>query len=169
MDVLGLFDGKIRVPLGDVAKFRPFVVTILTHELAHAMITEKTADQAPRWFQEGLAQHVEMVEEDVNPIAGYRDKENLASFPLIEPAISSYSPALIAIGYDESRWALHYVEHPLRQGGHPAPARRLPRRQDHRRGDPGRPRRPRRPLQPGALGLGRQPGAARLEGADRAV
>jgi tetratricopeptide (TPR) repeat protein len=110
MDVLGLFDGKIRVPLGDVAKFRPFVVAILTHELAHAMITEKTADQAPRWFQEGLAQHVEMVDEDVNPIAGYRDKGNLASFPLIEPAISSYSPALIGIGYDESRWTLHYVE-----------------------------------------------------------
>jgi tetratricopeptide (TPR) repeat protein len=110
MDVLGLFDGKIRVPLGDVVRFRPFVVSILTHELAHALITEKTADRAPRWFQEGLAQHVEMVDEDVNPIAGYRDKGNLASFSLIEPAIGSYSPALIAIGYDEARWTLHYVE-----------------------------------------------------------
>jgi tetratricopeptide (TPR) repeat protein len=110
MDVLGLYDGKIRVPLGDVEKFNPFVVTLLTHELAHAMIAEKTADQAPRWFQEGLAQHLEMVDDSVNPIAGYRDKENLLSFPLIQPAISSLSPALVALGYDESAWTLHYVE-----------------------------------------------------------
>jgi hypothetical protein len=121
MDVLGLYDGKIRVPLGNAPKFVPFVVSLLTHELAHALITEKTADQAPRWFQEGLAQHLEMVDDDVNPIAGYRDKGNLMGFPLIEPAISSLAPALASLGYDESRWTLHYVEH--RYG--PAGIRRL--------------------------------------------
>jgi tetratricopeptide (TPR) repeat protein len=111
MDVLGLYDGKIRVPLGDIPKFNPFVVTLLTHELAHALIDQTTANQAPRWFQEGLAQHLEMVDDDVNPIAGYRDKETLVGFPLIDSAIGSLSPALVAIGYDESRWTLHYVEH----------------------------------------------------------
>jgi hypothetical protein len=117
LDVLGLFDGKVRVPLGDVRRFNPFVVSILTHELAHALITEKTGDRAPRWFQEGLAQHVEMVQEGVNPVGGYRDKENLLSFPLLEPAIGSLSPALVAIGYDESRWTVHYVEHRYGQAG----------------------------------------------------
>ncbi len=111
MDILGLYDGKIRVPLGDAPKFGTFVVSILTHELAHAMIAERTGSRAPHWFQEGLAQHVEMLQEGVNPIQGYRDKSNLLGFPLLEPAIGSLSPALIAIGYDESRWALHYVEH----------------------------------------------------------
>jgi tetratricopeptide (TPR) repeat protein len=117
MDVLGLYDGKIRVPLGDAPKFNPFVVSILTHELAHALISEATADQAPHWFQEGLAQHVEMREDSVNPIAGYRDKENLLGFPLIEPAIRSLAPALIALGYDESAWTLHYIEHRYGQAG----------------------------------------------------
>jgi tetratricopeptide (TPR) repeat protein len=111
MDILGLYDGKIRVPLGDAPKFGTFVVSILTHELAHAMIAERTGSRAPHWFQEGLAQHVEMLQEGVNPIQGYRDKDNLLGFPLLEPAIGSLSPALIAIGYDESRWTLHYVEH----------------------------------------------------------
>jgi tetratricopeptide (TPR) repeat protein len=110
MDVLGLYDGRVSVPLGDVGRFNPFVVSILTHELAHAMITERTGDQAPRWLQEGLAQHVEMVQENVNPIAGYRDKENLVAIPVLESAIGSLSPALVAIGYDEARWTLHYVE-----------------------------------------------------------
>jgi hypothetical protein len=117
MDILGIFDGKIRVPFGDVVTFKPFVVSILTHELAHAMIAERTADQAPRWFQEGLAQHVEMVDDDVNPIAGYRDKGTLTGFPLIEPALGSFSPALIGIGYDEARWTLHYVEHRYGKAG----------------------------------------------------
>jgi tetratricopeptide (TPR) repeat protein len=111
LDILGLYDGKIRVPLGDAPKFVPFVVSILTHELAHAMIAERTGDRAPHWFQEGLAQHVEMFQQGVNPIQGYRDKGNLLGFPLLEPAIGSLSPAFVAIGYDESRWTLHYVEH----------------------------------------------------------
>ena len=117
LDVLGLFDGKVRVPLGDVRTFNPFVVSILTHELAHALITEKTGDRAPRWFQEGLAQHVEMVQEGVNPVGGYRDKDNLLSFAILEPAIGSLSPALVAIGYDESRWTVHYIEHRYGQAG----------------------------------------------------
>jgi hypothetical protein len=119
MNVVGLYDGKIRVPLGDVGKFSPFIVSLLTHELAHAMITEATANQAPHWFQEGLAQHVEMTdgEENVNPIAGYRDKDYLVGFPLIEPAIGSLSQALVSLGYDESAWTLHYVEHRYGQAG----------------------------------------------------
>jgi tetratricopeptide (TPR) repeat protein len=110
LDVLGLYDGTIRVPLGDVPQFVPWIVSILTHELAHAMIAESTDDCAPRWFHEGLAQHVEMAEEDVNPIPGYHDKRNLLGFPLIDPAIASYSPALVLLGYDEARWTLHYIE-----------------------------------------------------------
>jgi len=117
MDVLGLYDGRVSVPLGDVGRFNPFVVSILTHELAHAMITERTGDQAPRWLQEGLAQHVEMVQENVNPVAGYRDKENLVAIPILESAIGSLSPALVAIGYDEARWTLHYVEHRYGRAG----------------------------------------------------
>lgn len=110
MGILGLYDGEIRVPLGNVRRFVPIVVTLMTHELAHAMIADATGDRAPRWFHEGLAQHVEMVQDDVNPIRGYRAKGNLLGFPLIEPAIGSYSGALATIGYDEARWAVHYIE-----------------------------------------------------------
>jgi hypothetical protein len=110
LDVLGLYDGKIRLPLGDVRRFVPFVVSLMSHELAHAMIAERTNDRAPRWFHEGLAQHVQMVQEVVNPIHGYALKKSLVSFPLLEPAINSYSPALVVIGYDETAWVLHFIE-----------------------------------------------------------
>lgn len=110
LGILGLYDGEIRLPLGNVRRFIPFIVTLMTHELAHAMLADATGDKAPRWFHEGLAQHVEMLQDNVNPIPGYRAKGNLLGFPLIDPAIGSWSPALALIGYDESRWAVHYME-----------------------------------------------------------
>ena len=110
VDVLGLFDGKIRVPFAQVNTFVPLIVSVLTHELAHAMITEATADRAPHWFQEGLAQHVEMPQ-SINPIAGYKSTGSLLSFPLIETVLRSFAaPRFVPVAYDESRWVLHFIE-----------------------------------------------------------
>lgn len=111
LEILGLYDGKIRVPLGEIPNFEePFFVALLTHELAHAMIAERTGDNAPRWLHEGLAQHVQMLQGRLNPISGYKVKGTLVSFPLIEPSLDGYSPALAVLGYDEGLWTLHYVE-----------------------------------------------------------
>lgn len=111
LEILGLYDGKIRVPLGEVPNFEePFFVALLSHELAHAMIAERTGDQAPRWLHEGLAQHVQMLQGRLNPIPGYKVKGTLLSFPLLEPALDGYSPALAVLGYDLGLWTLHYIE-----------------------------------------------------------
>ncbi len=110
VEIVGLFDGKIRVPFAEVNTFVPFIVSVLTHELAHAMITEATADQAPHWLQEGLAQHVEMPQ-GINPIAGYKSTGSLLSFPMIETVLASFAaPRFVPVAYDESRWVLHFVE-----------------------------------------------------------
>ena len=110
VEILGLFDGKIRVPFAEVNTFVPFVVSVLTHELAHAMITEATADRAPRWLQEGLAQHVEMPQ-GINPIAGYLSTGSLLSFPMIEAVLASFAaPRFVPVAYDEARWVLHFIE-----------------------------------------------------------
>ena len=82
LEILGLYDGKIRVPLGETPNFEePFFVALLTHELAHAMIAERTGDNAPRWFHEGLAQHVQMLQGRLNPVSGYKIKGTLAPSP----------------------------------------------------------------------------------------
>jgi hypothetical protein len=109
--VLGLFDGVVRLPLGSLRTWNPFAVSILSHELAHALIAEQTADRAPHWFHEGLAQHVEMTVDRVNPIAEYRVQERLLAFPLLEPAISSDSSAVWELAaYDEALWAVNFIE-----------------------------------------------------------
>ena len=58
-DVVGLYDGKVRVPSGGLKRLDPDARAVLRHELAHAFIAGKSRSVAPRWLQEGLAQWVE--------------------------------------------------------------------------------------------------------------
>lgn len=56
-EVLGLFDGKVRLPdrrtsAGDLAP-------VLRHEVTHAVVYDLSHGLAPRWLQEGLAQECE--------------------------------------------------------------------------------------------------------------
>ena len=57
--VAGLFDGKIRIPLGGVKSLNPPLRAVLVHELTHAFVFGKSGGNCPRWLQEGLAQLME--------------------------------------------------------------------------------------------------------------
>ncbi|MGH9390578.1 MAG: tetratricopeptide repeat protein, partial [Vicinamibacteria bacterium] len=54
-EVLGLFDGKVRVPTGGLDQLGAGDRKVLKHELAHAFIHSKTRGNCPRWLHEGLA------------------------------------------------------------------------------------------------------------------
>ncbi len=58
-NVAGLYDGKIRVPIGGLQQLNPEARNTLLHELAHAFIAGKSHGTAPRWLHEGLAQQIE--------------------------------------------------------------------------------------------------------------
>jgi len=57
--VLGLYDGKIRIPTGGPDQLTASDRATFRHELAHAFIDSKTSGHCPRWLHEGLAQRVE--------------------------------------------------------------------------------------------------------------
>ena len=58
-NVVGLFDGKIRIPLGGLSRIDAAVERVLAHELTHAIVQAKTRGNCPRWLHEGLAQLAE--------------------------------------------------------------------------------------------------------------
>jgi tetratricopeptide (TPR) repeat protein len=58
-NVAGLYDGKIRVPIGGLPQITAEARQVLVHELAHAFIAGKSRGTAPRWLHEGLAQQIE--------------------------------------------------------------------------------------------------------------
>jgi tetratricopeptide (TPR) repeat protein len=58
-EVAGLYDGKIRVPLGGLKRLDAAARRVLAHELTHAFVQSKTRGNCPRWLHEGLAQVAE--------------------------------------------------------------------------------------------------------------
>ncbi|HSL83712.1 MAG TPA: hypothetical protein VLF66_13135, partial [Thermoanaerobaculia bacterium] len=109
--VLGIYDGRLRVPLADLRSLHPRLVAVLSHELAHAMVAAATDDQAPKWFQEGLAQHVEMVPGRLNPIPDLHREGRILAFPMIEGILDGFSePQLVDLAYGEAAWVVHYIE-----------------------------------------------------------
>lgn len=111
VEILGLYDGRIRVPLGRLRSLNPFAESLLTHELVHALIADASADRAPHWLQEGLAQLAEPGRRDANPIAAMKDRGAWLAFPLIEGALSGMATDKLAQqGYDEALWAAVYLQ-----------------------------------------------------------
>jgi len=55
----GLFDGKIRLPVGGLQQVDEQIRSTLHHELVHAFIHARAGDGAPRWLHEGVAEYME--------------------------------------------------------------------------------------------------------------
>lgn len=55
----GIFDGKIRIPIGGIESETPGLRRLLVHEYTHAVIRSITPRRVPTWLNEGLAQYFE--------------------------------------------------------------------------------------------------------------
>jgi len=108
--ILGFYNGKITVPFAGVQELIPQVVAILAHELSHAMIAQATNDQAPRWFQEGLAQRIEQRPYHENAFNMYED-DRLLPVTLLDAALrGSPDPEMIGAAYIVSQTDIRYIE-----------------------------------------------------------
>lgn len=114
--ILGFYTGKITVPFAGIYEYVPPVVALLTHELCHAMVGQATNHQAPRWFQEGLAVRVEMVDIHANAFNMY-DDEKLIAVPLFDAVLGgSPDPGMITGAYIQSQTVIRFIESEFGQG-----------------------------------------------------
>ncbi|MBP9824851.1 MAG: hypothetical protein KBF21_11565 [Thermoanaerobaculia bacterium] len=109
--VLGLFDGRVRMPLADIRSLAPEWIGLVSHELTHALLTSATHGRAPHWLQEGLAQHAEMGRLLVNPMPELEKSGRTLSFPALEPILRGFAePQLVELAYSESAWVVAFIE-----------------------------------------------------------
>jgi tetratricopeptide (TPR) repeat protein len=55
----GIYDGKIRIPIGGIEHETPGLRKLLIHEYTHAAVRSITPRRVPTWLNEGLAQYFE--------------------------------------------------------------------------------------------------------------
>jgi hypothetical protein len=107
--ILGLYTGEILFPFAVVNRFKPELVAIITHELTHALVAQATGDNAPRWFQEAVAQRFELVPVQENAFHD-RAPESVLPVPLLDAVMDeatdedTYRIALTFLRFLESRY-----------------------------------------------------------------
>ena len=117
-ETLGLYDGKMRIPFVALAIAQVELDTVVTHELAHALIDRYAGEKVPAWLHEGLAQHVEPKQHTANPIPELAGKSRLLSLPVLEALLTGYSePETVELAYLESLWWIHFLESRYRRPG----------------------------------------------------
>ena len=52
----GLYDGKVRLPIGGAAEVNSVLRGVLIHEYAHVVVRELTGGNCPSWLNEGIAE-----------------------------------------------------------------------------------------------------------------
>jgi tetratricopeptide (TPR) repeat protein len=116
--ILGFYQaGKLTIPFAGIPGWYPEITAIMSHELCHAIIAQATNDQAPHWFQEGLAQRVEMVQYKPNAFNMY-DDDRLLSVSLLDGVLrGSPDPDMISEAYIVSQTIIRFIESAYGQKG----------------------------------------------------
>jgi Tfp pilus assembly protein PilF len=96
----GIFDGKIRIPIGGIEQETPGLKRILYHEYTHAVVHAITP-RCPTWLNEGLAQYFEGRE------PGRRERESLGKLSRAGklPALADLEGSFLGLNGDQALYA----------------------------------------------------------------
>lgn len=107
----GLYDGKIRLPIGGATDLTPQLRAVLFHEYTHVVVNEIARGNAPLWLNEGLAEY-EGRREWNPPMAelGRSAKDGrYLSFPSLEGSFAGLDSKQASLAYQQSYSLVNYM------------------------------------------------------------
>jgi tetratricopeptide (TPR) repeat protein len=100
----GLYDGKVRLPIGGAAEITPMLRGVLFHEYTHVVVVEMTRENCPTWLNEGLAEYEGRKE--YGPPTPELERASktggLLPFAKLEKSMSSLNAKDAALAYQQS-------------------------------------------------------------------
>lgn len=100
----GLYDGKVRLPIGGASEITPVLRSVLFHEYTHVVVGEITGDNCPTWLNEGLAEYEGRKE--YSPPTTELEKaavsDGLLAFSGLEQSMSSLNKKDATLAYQQS-------------------------------------------------------------------
>ncbi|WP_303720247.1 peptidase MA family metallohydrolase [Malonomonas rubra] len=109
----GLYDGKIRLPVGGISKVNDYVRILLYHEYMHVALNDLAKGNLPVWLNEGLAQEAER--RIARPVTHAVDQDSsakqLLSLKRLEKPFLDLNGKQAALAYQQSYSLVRYLLH----------------------------------------------------------
>jgi len=107
----GIYDGKIRLPLGGMRQMTESLEGLLYHEYTHVLVHFMADGQAPAWLNEGLA---ELAERRISwaPIPHFQDavaSGQPVDWDSLAKPFSSLDAKLVSLAYEQSYSMVHFM------------------------------------------------------------
>lgn len=100
----GLYDGKIRLPIGGADVLSPMLQGVLFHEYTHVLISDLTHNNCPTWLNEGLAELAgrSKFNHPLNDLARAIRQGTLIPLAKLEGGFGSFGAREVALAYQQS-------------------------------------------------------------------
>jgi tetratricopeptide (TPR) repeat protein len=111
--VAALYDGKIRLPIGDLRYSQERLDSLVSHEFTHCLIYHLSSGKCPAWLNEGFAQMMENRVTDENSENNIRmaaQKGLLIKLDYLQNSFINFKDnRLIIMAYDQSYLLTKYL------------------------------------------------------------
>ncbi len=108
----GIYDGKIRVPLGGIETLTAELARVLTHELVHSFLHYRTGGNCPTWVHEGLAQLLsegELSSDKKRQLKEAVERKKVFDIRMLERSFRGFPASLIYLAYLQSQSVIEYL------------------------------------------------------------
>lgn len=104
----GLYDGKVRIPLGGVHEVGPHLRALLYHEYAHVVVRGLARGRCPTWLNEGIAEAMERSQLDSPPVE-LPGAEGLIPFGRLAGSWRQLTARQARLAYEQSYSFVRYL------------------------------------------------------------